>query len=79
MGAWGYGGMRGDHFVAQETGMNEDWWGVFEEYGVELIVLDLDDDSELVNLCRSQPEWVVDFEDGGAIIFVRADAAQPSN
>jgi hypothetical protein len=71
--------MGEDHFVTQETGMNVDWLGVFEEYDVEFIALDLHGDSELVNLCRSQPGWTVDFEDGEAVIFVRADAAQPSN
>ena len=67
--------MLQNYSVEQETGVNVDWLGVFEEHGVEFIALDLHGDSDLVNLCRSQPRWTVDFEDGEAVIFVRADTA----
>lgn len=64
--------MLQDHSVAQETGANEDWLGVLDECGVQLLVLDRCDDNDLLNFFRSQPGWTVDFEDEEAVIFVRA-------
>ncbi|MBL7065958.1 MAG: hypothetical protein ISS49_17410 [Anaerolineae bacterium] len=71
--------MLQDHSVTQETGMNEDWAGVLDEYGVQFLVLDRHDDSDLLTLFRSLPGWAVDFEDEEAVIFVRADIAQVYN
>ena len=67
------------HPIAQETGMNGDWPTVLDEYGVQFLVLDRHDDSDLLELFQSQPGWTVDFEDGEAIIFARADTAQFTN
>ena len=77
----GYGQVRSNrmlkgHPVARETGINEDWPAVLDEYGVQFLVLGRHDDSDLLKLFRSQPGWTVDFEDGEAIIFARADIAQ---
>jgi hypothetical protein len=71
--------MLQDHSVAQETGMNDDWPAVLDEYGVQLLVLDRHDDSDLLKLFRSHPGWTVDFEDGEATIFTRADTAQSTD
>jgi hypothetical protein len=68
--------MLQDHSIAQETGLNEDWSAVFDEYGVQFLALDLHSDSDLAKLFRSQPGWVVDFEDRDAILFARADTTQ---
>jgi len=57
----------------------EDWPGILDEYGVQFLVLDRHDDSDLLNIFRSQPGWVVDFEDGEAIIFARASVPQSTN
>jgi hypothetical protein len=62
--------------VAQETGLNEDWPAVLDEHGAQFLVLDLHRDSDLVKLFRSQPGWIVDFEDKDAILFARTDTAQ---
>jgi len=71
--------MLQDHSVAQETSVTEDWLGVLDEHGVQFVALDLHSDSDLVKLFRSQPGWTVDFKDGEAVLFVRADIAQVHN
>jgi len=68
-----------DHSVARETGMNEDWSAMLDEYGVQFLVLSRHDDSDLLKLFQTQPGWAVDFEDEEAIIFARADTARFSN
>ena len=52
---------------------------MLDEYGVQFLVLDRHDDSDLLKLFRSQPGWAVDFEDKEAIIFARADTVQFAN
>jgi hypothetical protein len=71
--------MLQDHSVAQETGLNEDWSAVLDEYGVQFLVLNRHDDSDQVKPFRSQPGWIVDFEDRDAIVFARADTARSTN
>jgi hypothetical protein len=79
--------MRQDHSVTQAerplaaraNGTNENWLRVLETYQVRFLVLNLDSEREMVELFRSQPEWVVDFEDGESIIFSRAEVAGPEN
>jgi hypothetical protein len=41
----------------------ENWPRVFDEYGVQFLVLDRHDDTDLLDLFRSQPGWTLDFED----------------
>ena len=65
--------------VAREAGTDEDWPVVFDEYGVQFLVLSRHDDSDLLKLFQTQPGWAVDFEDEEAIIFARADTARFSN
>jgi hypothetical protein len=61
--------------IAQETSVNEDWVEVLDGYGVQFLILDVHSDSELVELFQSQPRWIVDFQDGEAVIFARAEVA----
>jgi len=61
--------------MPQEPGVNQDWVGVFDEYGVEFVLLDRQDDGGLVEILRTEPAWQVDLEDGEVVIFVRADVA----
>lgn len=65
--------------IAQETGVDEDWAGVLDEYGVQFLVLGRHDDSDLLKLFQSQPGWTIDFQDEEAVILVRAGAAQVHN
>ena len=67
---------RLDSMAMEKTGLNEDWPAVLDEYGVQFLMLDRRDDSDLLKLFRLQPGWAVDFEDEEAIIFARADTAQ---
>ena len=71
--------MLQDHSIAQETGVNEDWAGVLDEYGVQFLILDIHSDGDLLKLFQSQPGWKVDFQDEEAVIFARADTAQVHN
>ena len=75
--------MLQDRSIAQDiginTGVSEDWPRVLDEYGVQFLVLDRHDDSDLLDLFRSQPGWAVDFKDEEAVIFARADIPQSTN
>jgi hypothetical protein len=62
--------------ATERSGVNEDWVEMVEKQGVQFLVLSRHDDSDLLKLFQSQPGWTVDFEDGEAIVFARADAAQ---
>jgi hypothetical protein len=64
--------MLEDHAVGQETGTTESWPDVLDEYGVQFLLLDRHNDDGLLELFQSQPEWMVDFEDEEAVLFVRA-------
>ncbi len=57
----------------------ENWPRVFDEYGVQFLVLDRHSDTDLLDLFRSQPGWALDFEDEEAAIFARADIPQSTN
>jgi hypothetical protein len=59
----------------EETGLDTDWLGVFDEYGVGFLILGPHTDGDLVNLLRSQPGWRIDFEDTEAVLFARADTS----
>ena len=52
---------------------------MFDEYGVQFLILDRHDDGDLLNLFRSQPGWALDFKDGEAVIFARANIPQSAN
>lgn len=66
--------MPQDHSIAQEAGLNKRWLRMLDEYGVRFLAVDLHSDSDLVELFRSQPGWVVDFEDVEGVLFSRTDA-----
>jgi hypothetical protein len=54
-----------------ESDMNGNWLERFEEQNVQFVVLNQAQDEELVKALRRQPEWSVDFEDDGAVVFAR--------
>ena len=45
---------------------------LLDEENVQLVILDAQLDSELVQTTRLQPEWQVDFEDDELVIFTSA-------
>ena len=49
----------------------EDWLDQLDGYGVEFVILDLDDDHDLVEALHVQDSWIVDFQDREAVIFAR--------
>ena len=65
--------MLQSHSVASETDVSQDWLGMLDEYAVQFVALDRHGDSDLVELFRSQPGWIVDLEDGEAVLFVLSD------
>jgi hypothetical protein len=48
------------------------WLKRFDQENVQFVVLNLRDDDALVKTLRRQPEWSVDFEEDGAVIFARS-------
>jgi len=52
--------------------MYTQWLKIFDQHDVKFIALDLRSDGDLVKFVRSQPEWVVDFENGESVLFARS-------
>ena len=52
------------------------WLKMLDDYGVQFLALDLESDSWLIKLAQSRPEWVVDFQDGESVLFVRTGVAR---
>jgi hypothetical protein len=46
-----------------------EWLQLFDEENVQLVILDSQLDSELVQAIRLQSDWKVDFEDDELVIF----------
>jgi len=59
--------------------MNRNWVAMLDEYGVEFLALDRHDDSEMVQVFRSQPGWAVDFENEETVLFTRANTPTPAH
>ena len=70
--------MAQDHSMLQVEhplpGMDKDWLTMLDAYHVRFLVLNLQSESDLVKYFRSQPGWLVDFEDQESIIFARTNA-----
>ncbi len=45
---------------------------LFDEENIQIVILDPNLDTELVEIIRSQPEWSVDFEDDELVVFTIA-------
>jgi hypothetical protein len=52
------------------------WLATFEQYDVNYLALDPDQDRELIQLLQTRPEWTLDFRDRQGVLFVRSDALQ---
>jgi hypothetical protein len=65
--------------VAQEGGIEKNWFKVLDKYGVQFLILDTHDDADLLDLIQSQPEWQVDTKDEEMVVFSRVEAAQVYN
>jgi len=53
---------------------SEAWWlERFEQYDVQYVVLDPDQDNRLIQLLKVRPEWALDFGDQEGALFVRSD------
>ena len=51
--------------------MTIDWLDLFDQEGVEFVVLDPSDDGNLIKMLRDQPGWAIGLEDEEAVIFAR--------
>jgi hypothetical protein len=58
----------------RKTRRYETWLMDLERLGVQFLVLDIQRDEGLVQAARSNPSWIVDFEDGQAVLFARTAA-----
>ncbi|MBU0495237.1 MAG: hypothetical protein KKA73_12890 [Chloroflexi bacterium] len=59
--------------------LNQDWPVVLDQYNVQFLALDRQQDRWLVQLFQSHPDWQVDFQDEEAVRFVRRTrSAAPS-
>ena len=57
---------------ARGAAAEDDWLALFDRQNVRFVILNLLEDNDLVKTLRSQPGWMVDFEDTDAVIFARA-------
>lgn len=51
------------------THTHREWLRLFDREDIQFIILDLHADADLVTAIRSQPGWLVDFEDDETVIF----------
>jgi hypothetical protein len=65
--------MPQDPSIKQGNDMKSKWVEMFDEYGVQFLIVDRHNDRDLLDFFRSQAGWNVDFEDEEALIFVHAD------
>ena len=59
--------------------VSQEWETTLDQYRVQFLVLDRDDDTELANHFRAQPGWRVDFEDNEGVIFARTSIPRTRN
>ncbi len=53
------------------------WEKILDRYGVELAVLDPDQQADLVDALRDSPDWSIAQEDDRSVIFVRRQRVGP--
>jgi hypothetical protein len=68
--------MSNEHVDAQRVGLNESWPAILDRYNVQFLVLDIDRDSDLLQVIRTQPGWTVDFKNNASVVFARAGAVR---
>ncbi len=56
--------------------MIETWQNLLDEYQVQHVLLEVDNDYELINGMRRRAEWAVEVEDEEAVLFTRSDMVQ---
>jgi hypothetical protein len=52
------------------------WPGLLEELDVRFLVLDLDLDAELLEVFQERSGWVIDYEDGQAVLLAWTNIAR---
>ena len=52
------------------------WLKRFEQYDVQYLALDPDEDRGLIQLLQTRPEWTLDVWDPQGVLFVRSDVLQ---
>ena len=52
------------------------WLRMLDRYGVRQAVLDREEDCHLVAFLESQADWVCEYQDESAALFVRIDKAE---
>lgn len=59
---------------SQTTTRVDRWLAALEALDVRFLVVDAQKDRELLQAARSHPQWIVDLEDKGSVLFTRAAA-----
>ena len=57
-------------------GRLERWLAALDTHGVQFLILDKERDGTLLQLVRSRPGWILDFEDNESVLFTRIRAPQ---
>jgi hypothetical protein len=52
---------------------------LLEEYQVQCLVFEYENDRQLIQFFRLQPGWGIDFEDGDVVFFVRTNTGNDLN
>ena len=59
-----------------ERRMIRTWQNLLDEYKVQNVLLEVDNDYEFINGLRHQTKWAIVSEDDDTVLFTRRDMAQ---
>jgi hypothetical protein len=57
----------------ETVNQTEAWRGIFEQYNVDAAVLNVDEQSTLIERMRASDGWIVGFEDDQNVLFLRKE------
>ncbi|MGD9047264.1 MAG: hypothetical protein PVF77_04375 [Anaerolineae bacterium] len=68
--------MSREQAPTRRYGWLERWLATLDTHGVQFLILDKERDATLLQLVRSRPGWIIDFEDNESVLFTRIRALQ---
>jgi hypothetical protein len=68
--------MSREQAPTRRYGRLERWLATLDTHGVQFLILDKERDATLLQLVRSRPGWIIDFEDNESVLFTRIRALQ---
>jgi hypothetical protein len=63
--------MLRDQRITRETGRQDNWLALLDSYGVQFLILDIEQDGDLLQSVQSKPGWTIDFQDTENVLLAR--------